>query len=129
MRPFIIIGAALTAAVLTTLAAVIGGVAAVSQNSINNGVAVRSFLVVIALAVTAVIWWLRMTPRDRPEALLIGLLGGWLLNPSSWSGTSYAGQLFTSYGLGSLVIDLILWGITSLGLLTVLHRTSAPARK
>lgn len=129
MRPLIVIGSAVTAAILTAIAAVIGGVVAVDQDSVTHGVAVRSLLVVIALAFTAVFWWLRMTPRDRPEALLVGLIGGWLLNPSSWTGASYAGRLFTSYGLGSFVIDLILWAMTSIVLLTLLTRTSTPTRR
>lgn len=130
MRPQIIVGSALTAAVLTTLAAVIGGVIAVGQTSVDNGVVVRSFLVVIALGTTAVVFWLRMTPRDRPEALLLGLLGGWVLNPSSWAGASYAGQIFTSHAVAAFLIDLILWGATALGLITVLHRTSSsPTRR
>jgi len=129
VRPLIVIGSALTAAVLTAIAAVIGGLVAVDQDSVAHGVVVRSLLVVIALAVTAVVWWLRMTPRDRPEALLLGLLGGWLLNPSSWAGASYAGRLFTSYGLGSFVIDFLLWAMTSVVLLTLLHRTSTTTRR
>lgn len=129
MRPLIVVGSALTAAVLTAIADVIGGVVAVDQDSVAHGVAVRSFLVVIALAITAVYWWLRMTPRDRPEGLLLGLLGGWLLNPSSWAGASYAGRLFTSYALGSFVIDFLLWAMTSMLLLTLLHRTSTTTRR
>ena len=126
MRPFIVIGSAVTAAILTAIADIIGGVIAVDQDSATRGVVVRSFIVVIALAVTAVVWWLRMTPRDRPETLLVGLMGGWLLNPSSWAGASFAGQLITSYGLGSFVIDFILWGITSVALVALMTRTSAP---
>jgi hypothetical protein len=126
MRPAIVIGAAVTAAILTVIGDIIGGVIAVDNDSVTRGVAVRSFIVVIALAVTAVFWWLRMTPQDRPETLLAGLLGGWLLNPSSWVGASFAGRLFTSYGLGAFVIDFLLWGITSIALIALLSRTSAP---
>ncbi|MDX6277931.1 MAG: hypothetical protein QOJ72_2059 [Nocardioidaceae bacterium] len=129
MRPLIVIGSALTAAVLTFIAAVIGRIVAVNQDSELHGVAARSLLVVIALGLTAIFWWLRMTPRDRPEALLLGLLGGWLLNPSSWTGASYAGRFFTSYGLGSFVIDLVLWAMTSMAILTVLDRTSTTASR
>jgi hypothetical protein len=129
VRPLIIVGSAVTAAVLTFFAAVVGRVITVNQDSEIHGVAVRSFLVIIVLGVTAVYWWLRMGPRDRPEALLLGLLGGWLLNPASWTGASYAGRLFTSYGLGSFVIDFLLWAMTSMVILTVLDRTSSTSQR
>lgn len=125
MRPLIIFGSALTAAILTSIAAIVGGVVASAQLSVTSGVTIRSFMVIIALAITATIWWLHMTPQDRPEALVVGLMGGWLLNPSSWSGTSYAGQLFTSLDIASVLIDVILWGLTSIGLVLVLQHKSA----
>ena len=125
MRATIIIGCAITAAILTMTAAVIGGVVAANQISVDNGVVVRGFLVVVALAVTALIWWLRMRPTDRPEALLIGLMGGWFLNFSSWSGSAFVGQLFTSLTIGAFLIDLLLWGAVAFGLVLILSHTSA----
>lgn len=129
MRASIIVGSALTSAVLTMVAAVIAGVVAANQLSVQGGTVARGFLVVGALAITAVIWWLRMRPTDRPEALLLGLMGGWLLNVSSWSGSSFIGRLFADVGAVAALIDLVLWAIVSLGLVVLLSRTSAPVTR
>lgn len=124
MRPIIVFGTAVTAAVLTMVAAVVGGVVGAQQLSVTSGVAVRTFLVVAALTVTAVIWWIRMRPSDPPEALFLGLLVGWVLNFSSWTGTAFAAQLFTG-GLVSVVIDLVLWAAVAFALVFALSRTSS----
>lgn len=129
MRPVIVFGTAVTAAVLTMIADVIGGVVAAEQLSVTSGVSVRSFLVIAALAITAVLWWMRMRPTDRPEALFVGLLGGWLLNFSSWSGSSFAGQLFTSAGFVTLLIDLVLWAGVAFALVLVLSRSSTTSSR
>lgn len=129
MRPLIIIGSAITAGLLTTVAAIIAGVVAVDQVSLTSGVITRSFLVIAALAITAFVWWVRMKPGDQPEALLIGLVLGWALNVSSWAGASFAGQLFTTLTLGSLLIDLVLWALVSFGLVFALSRTSVEAAR
>jgi len=129
MRPVIIIGSAVTTGILTMVAAIIAGVVAVDQVSATSGVITRSFLVIAALAITAFVWWTRMKPGDPPEALLVGLLGGWALNVSSWAGASFAGRLFTSLTLGALLIDLVLWAVVSFALVFALSRTSVPQPK
>ncbi|MGH3459345.1 hypothetical protein [Aeromicrobium sp.] len=126
MRPLTIIGSAVTAGLLTMVAAIIAGVVAVDQVSVTTGVITRSFLVIAALAITAFVWWSRMKPGDPPEALLLGLVGGWVLNVSSWAGASFAGQLFTSLTLGAVLIDLTLWAAVSYGLVFALSRTAVP---
>lgn len=125
MRARIILGSALTSALLTMVAAVIAGVVAADQLSVQQGTITRGFLVVGALAVTAFAWWLRMKPGDRPESLLLGLLAGWLLNVSSWTGNSFIGRLFSDLDPVAALIDLVLWAIVSLGLVAFLHRTSS----
>lgn len=125
MRVSIILGSALTAAVLTMIAAVIGGVVAADQLSAKDGAVARGFLVVGMLAVTAFIWWLRMKPTDRPEALLLGLMGGWLFNVSSWTGHSFLGRLFSDVTPIAVLVDLVLWAVVSLGLVALLSRTSS----
>jgi len=128
MRARIVLGTALTGAVLAMVAGVIGGLVAADQLSVDGGVGVRAFLVVAALAVTAVFWWLRMEPGDRPEALFAGLMGAWLLAINTWNGHGFVAQVFTdSYGLAT-VIDLVLWAAVSYGLVAVLVRTSTPVR-
>ena len=129
MRASIIIGSALTAAVLTMVADVIGGVIGANQVSVDTGVVIRSFLVVGALAITAAVWWLRMRPEDRPESLLFGLMGGWVLNFASWGGGAFAGQLVTNLAVGAFLIDFILWGAVAFALVFLLSRTStSPVR-
>ncbi len=125
MRARIVIGSALTAAVLTMVAAVISGVIAASQISARDGTIARGFLVVAALAITSFVWWLSMKPADRPEALLLGLMGGWLLNVSSWTGHSFLGRLFSDVTAVAVLVDLVLWAIVSLGLVALLSRTSS----
>ncbi len=125
MRPLVVIGTAVTAGVLTTLAAVIAGIVAIDQTSITSGVITRTFLVVAALAITAFGWWVRMRPTDTPEALFTGLVLGWALNASSWVGASFAGQLLSDLTIAALLIDLVLWAIASFLLVLALTRTSA----
>lgn len=129
MRARTVIGAALTGAVLAMAAGVIGGVVAADQLSVDGGVVVRAFLVVAALAVTAVVWWLRMNPDDRPEALLAGLLGAWLLDVNNWNGHGFLAQVFTGSDALATVIDLVLWAVVSVGLVALLSRTSAPVTR
>ncbi|MGA9101303.1 hypothetical protein, partial [Aeromicrobium sp.] len=62
MRGHIVIGSALTAAVLTMVAAVISGIVAADQISAKDGTIARGFLVVAALAITAFAWWITMQP-------------------------------------------------------------------
>jgi hypothetical protein len=124
VRGHIVIGSALTAAVLTMVAAVISGIVAADQISAKDGTIARGFLVVAALAITAFAWWVTMQPSDRPEALLFGLMGGWLLNVSSWTGHSFIGRLFSDVTPVATLVDLVLWAIVSLGLVALLSRTS-----
>lgn len=124
MRPSIVFGSAVTAGVLTMIAAVIAGVAAVDQGSVTSGVITRTFLVVAALAVTAFGWWTRMRPDDAPEGLLLGLVLGWAFNFSSWAGASFAGQLVSDYALAAALVDLVLWAGVSFVLVLALSRTS-----
>lgn len=124
MRTRVIIGSALTAAVLTMVAAVISGIVAAEQVSARDGTITRGFLVVGALAITSFAWWLVMQPSVRPETLLLGLMGGWLLNASSWTGHSFIGRLFSDATPVAILVDLVLWAIVSLGLVALLPRTS-----
>ena len=124
MRARIVIGSALTAAVLTMVAAVISGFVAADQISARDGTITRGFLVIGALAITSFAWRLAMLPSDRPEALLLGLMGGWLLNVSSWTGHSFIGRLFSDLTPVAILVDLMLWTIVSLGLVALVSRTS-----
>jgi len=124
VRVSIVIGSALTAAVLTMVAAVISGIVAANEISARDGTIARGFLVVGALAVTSFAWRLAMMPSDRPEALLLGLMGGWLLNASSWTGHSFIGRLFSDLTPVAILVDLVLWAIVSLGLVALVSRAS-----
>lgn len=125
MRPLVVIGTAVTAGILTMIAAVVAGVVAVDQTSITSGIIARTFLVIAALAITAFAWWSRMRPDDAPEALFVGLVAGWALNPQSWAGASFAGQLITDLPVGALLVDLVLWALLAFLLVLALTRTSA----
>ncbi len=127
MRPMIVLGTALTAGVLTMVAAVIAGVVAVDQASVTSGVITRSFLVIAALAVTAFIWWTRMRPDDAPEGLFLGLVIGWVFNFSSWAGASFAGQLVSDLPLAAALVDLVMWAGVAFLLVLALSRTSGNA--
>jgi hypothetical protein len=127
MRPTILLGSALTAGVLTTVAVIISAVVAVDQASVTSGVITRTFLVVAALAVTAFIWWTRMRPNDAPEGLFLGLVIGWAFNLNSWAGASFAGQLVTDLPIASALVDLVLWAGVAFLLVLALSRTSGSA--
>jgi hypothetical protein len=124
VRARIVIGSALTTAVLTMVGAVISGIVAADQVSSKDGTITRGFLVVGALAITSFTWRLSMQPSDRPKALLFGLMGGWLLNVSSWTGNSFIGRLFSDVTPVAVLVDLLLWAIVSLGLVALLTRRS-----
>ncbi|AXT86028.1 hypothetical protein C6I20_13090 [Aeromicrobium sp. A1-2] len=128
MRPTILIGSAVTSALLALVAAVVGGIVAGNQVSVTPGVITRTVLVVVALAVTAAIWGSRMGPTDRAESLVAGLSLGWFLDLANWDGHGVIGQLFTSSDLAAAMIDLIVWSAVSLGLVALLaRRPQAPA--
>jgi len=59
-------------------------------------------------------------------SVLLGLIGGWLLNPASWNGRSFAGQLVIDEWVASLAVDLVLWAIVAFVLVLFLSRTSVP---
>jgi len=129
MRASIVLGSALTAAVLTMIAAVISGIVAADLVSPKDGAITRGFLVVGALALTSYVWRHDLRPSDRPEALLLGLMGGWLLNASSWTGHSFIGRLFSDATPVAILVDLLLWTIVSLGLVALLARTPSTATR
>lgn len=116
MRARIIIGSALTAAVLTMVAAVISGMVAADLVSMKDGAITRAVLVPMALAATVLIWRALLEPSDRPEALLLGLMGGCLLNTSSWTGHAFVGRLFSDVTPVAVLIDAGLWLVLSIGL-------------
>lgn len=129
MRLPVVIGSAITVALLGLAAAVVGGVVAVNQVSVTPGVVTRGILVAAAIAITALFWWLRMRPTDRPETLVAGLALGWFLDFANWTGNGGVGQLFSSSGVAAAMIDLILWVLLSAGVVALLSsRTAALTR-
>ncbi len=129
MRASIVLGSALTAAVLTMIAAVISGIVAADLVSPKDGAITRGFLVVGALALTSYAWRHDLKPSDRPEALLLGLMGGWVLNASSWTGHAFVGRLFSDVTPVAILVDLLLWTIVSLGLVALLARAPSTATR
>lgn len=117
MSPTHIIKIAATTATLTLLADVTAAVLAVGQSSQTTGLWVRLILVSLAMFASAAIWAGRVPRRPNPGmTLFTGLLLGWLLNPQSWIGRSYGGQLVTETGIQSSAADLLLWAATAAGL-------------
>ena len=125
MKPTIVIGSAVTVAVLALVASVMGGIAAGSQNSVGAGVSTRGIAVVAALVVSGAFWWLRMKPGDAPESLFAGLVAGWLLTPTNWTGNGFVAQLFTDITVGRVLMDLVLWTLVAFGVVWMLVRSSA----
>lgn len=81
------------------------------------------------IGITALFWWVRMRPTDRPQALVTGLSLGWFLNFANWSGHGGIGQLFSSSGVAAAMIDLILWVALAGGVVALLSsRSAAPVR-
>jgi hypothetical protein len=129
MRGSIVLGSALMTAVLTMVAAVISGIVAADLVSPTDGTIARGFLVVGALTVTTLTWRFVMEPVDRPESLLLGMMAGWLLNVSSWTGDSFIGRLFSDMAPVAILIDVLAWAIVSLGLVAVLARERSTASR
>lgn len=65
MRPFVVLGSAVTVALLGLFAAIVGGVVAGNQISVTPGVITRGILVAVAIGITGLIWTLRLQPTDR----------------------------------------------------------------
>lgn len=125
MKPSIVIGSAVTVAVLAIVAALMGTIAAGSQGSVNAGVTTRAIAVVAAIVVTGAFWWLRMSPGDAPESLFAGLVAGWVLTPTTWDGHGFVAQLFTDITVGRVLLDLVLWAVVAFGVVWMLVRSSA----
>jgi len=128
MRVTSVLTTAVSTAVLAFVAAVVAATVGVNAVSVNRGLVVRVVLVSAVLAVVALVAWTRRRASDPPEQIVLGLLGGWLLNPASWNGRSFAGQLVIDEWVGALVVDLVLWAIVSFVLVLLLSRTSTPTR-
>ncbi len=124
MRARIIFGSALTAAVLTMVATVISGIVAADLVSMKDGTITRAVLVPVALAATVLVWRTFLQPSDRPESLLAGLMVGWLLNTSSWTGHAFIGRLFTDATPAAVLIDAGLWLVVSIGLVATFQVVS-----
>jgi len=124
VRVRIVLGCALTAAVLTMVATVISGIVAADLVSIRDGAITQAVLVPAALVVTALAWRTVLQPSDRPETLLAGLMGGWLLNTASWTGHAFVGRLFTDVTAVAIVVDAVLWLVLSAGLVVTFLEVS-----
>lgn len=110
MSPAHVIKIAATAAVMTLLADVTAGILGSGDDSPTAALWVRSVLVTLALIGTVAIWTSRIPRRPSPgSTLFTGVLLGWALNPQSWIGRSYGGQLLADTGIQSAGADLILW--------------------
>lgn len=120
MRPFVVLGSAVTVALLGLFAAIVGGVVAGNQISVTPGVITRGILVAVAIGITGLIWTLRLQPTDRSESLVAGLSLGWFLDFANWSGNGGIGQLFSDSGVAAAMIDLILWVGLSIGVVALL---------
>jgi len=119
VRIRIVLGTALTAAVLTMVATVISGIVAADLVSERDGAITRVVLVPAALAATVVVWRTLLAPGDRPGSLFAGLMGGWLLNTASWTGHAFVGRAFTDVTAVAILVDAGLWLVLSIVLVTV----------
>lgn len=112
----------ITAALLSFVACLIAGFVAADHVDITAALRVRVVLVALSLLLTTVIAVRRWPTRRAPElTLLTGLLLGWLINPQSWIGRSYGGQLLVDAGIGSAGLDLVLWAATAAALVYLVH--------
>lgn len=116
MQPGFVFGTALTGAVLTFVAAVIGNAAGIAMASVTSGVLIRTLLAVAALTLTAFFWWRLRGHDDRPAALFTGLLAAWILNVGNWTGGVLLGRLFTDSAVVSVPVDLLLWAVIAFAL-------------
>lgn len=126
MRVTSILATAVATAASTFVAALVAAVVAVNALSVQRGLVVRVVLVIAAMAAVALVAWMRRRASDPPEQIVLGLIGGWLLNPASWNGRSFAGQLVIDEWVASLAVDLVLWAIVAFVLVLFLSRTSVP---
>lgn len=114
MSPTHVVRIALTGAVLSFIVMIIAALIAVDQLSLTTGLWVRVVLVAVSLVVVAVYWTSRLPVRRAPGlTLFFGLLLAWALNPQSWIGRSYAGQLLATTGVPSAAFDLVCWAMTA----------------
>ncbi len=130
MSPTHIFKIAATTAGLTLLADVTAAVLAGGQSSHTTGLWVRLTLVTLAMVAAVAIWSGRIPKRPSPgSTLFAGVLLGWALNPQSWIGRSYGGQLLVDTGIQSGGADLILWAAAAAGLAFVANSQLEATRR
>lgn len=111
-----------TAAVLSILASLISFEYTLADDDIESGLWIRVVLVALALLGTALFFHMRLPRNQSPElTLFAGLLLGWALNPFSWIGRSYAGQIKFDAGVPSGAADLIYWAMTAAAAAAIGH--------
>lgn len=109
-----IIKVGLTAGILAFISYFVAGFVAIGQSDPGKGLWVRTVLVLLSLFATAAIWTSRVDDAKNPElTVFTGLMAAWAINPQSWIGRSYAGQLQFDTGVPSGAADLVYWSLSA----------------
>lgn len=117
-----VIKIALSAALLTLVAAIIAATIGINDTSATTGLWARILLVLVALFASAAFWAGRIPVKAHAgSTIFAGLLAAWALNPQSWVGRSFGGQLLVETGSASAGADLLLWAIAAAAVASLIH--------
>jgi len=113
MQPALIAQVAVTTGAAALLSRFAAGYLAQQTGDLQAGLALRVVLVTAALLAAT---WLAVRPRllqgTRAQLRVGAALGlglGYALNPSTWTGRTYAAELVTAPGVTAVLLDLALW--------------------
>lgn len=125
---------AVVTGLLTCAMGIVAALAGISSTE-THGLVARTALVFAAMVVVAVISLRHDDSRRLVERLptteLTGLCLGWLFNPLSWAGRSFAGQWFTTSSQAAIALDFATWllaaTLAAVVASTLVNRTRAGA--
>lgn len=75
------------------------------DEGVQRALVLRAVLVAVLLAVVTL-----FSDRDRPLVQLLGIaLAGYAINPMTWQGRAFLGQLWFEPGLATILVDGVAW--------------------
>lgn len=133
MRVVVLVQVAVATALGGLVAALVATPVALASHDVTRGVAVRAALVLVVLAVAPWVVARRAAHRAARSPFLasaaLGLLTGYALTPTAWSGRAFVAQALVEPGPLTSALDLVGWllvGVLSAVLATRSTRVAHP---
>jgi hypothetical protein len=133
MRVVVLVQVAVATALGALVGALVATPVALASHDVTRGVVVRAVLVLVVLAVVPWVVARRAAHHAARSPLLVsaalGLLAGYALTPTAWTGRAFVTQAFVEPGPLTSVLDLVGWlliGVVSAVLATRSTRVARP---